>query len=448
MKKIKAIGFDMDYTLVRYKTENFERLAHKETLIKLVEVKGYPKELLDLPFQFDLVIQGLCIDKMRGNLLQTNRYGKVKIARHGTKDIPFKVQQQIYGNQVIDLNDKTIQSLDTNFSVSNGIIYSQLVDMKEAGANIPDFETIATDIKEAIDICHSDGSIKDKVRDNISDYIIQDPELVTLLERFKRFGKKLIVITNSEFHYCKLLLDYTITPFLKEHKHWSELFEIVSVMARKPRFFTYQNDFLVIDPKTELMSNLEGKIVPGVYQGGWAGKLEKDLGLEGDEILYLGDHIYGDVLSIKKTFNWRTALILDPLEAEISAIHNSRPIQKEIDILMDKKEDLELLLNTLDLKKNEGGEIDKEEVNKCYVEIDKVNSKISELLEKYRHHFNPYWGELMRAGLEESRLADQVEKYACVYMTKVSDLLQYSPRTYFRPIKRTLAHEIDEVKNS
>lgn len=447
MKKIKAIGFDMDYTLVRYKTENFERLAHKETLIKMVEVKGYPKELLDLPFDFNLVIQGLCIDKMRGNLLQTNRYGKVKIARHGTKDIPFKVQQQVYGNQVIDLNDKMIQSLDTNFSVSNGIIYSQLVDMKGQGFDIPDYETLAHDIKEAIDICHSDGSIKNKVRDNISDYIIQDPELVMLLERFKRFGKKLIVITNSEFHYCKLLLDYTITPFLKEHKHWSELFEIVSVMARKPRFFTYQNDFLVVDPKTELMSNLEGKIVPGVYQGGWAGKLEKDLGLDGDEILYLGDHIYGDVLSIKKTFNWRTALILDPLETEIEAIHNSRPIQKEIDVLMDKKEDLEHLLNTLDLQKNEGATIDKDEVNKCYMEIDKVNSKISELLEKYRQHFNPYWGELMRAGLEESRLADQVEKYACVYMTKVSDLLQYSPRTYFRPIKRTLAHEIDEVKN-
>jgi hypothetical protein len=49
---------------------------------------------------------------------------------------------------------------------------------------------------------------------------------------------------------------------------------------------------------------------------------------------------------------------------------------------------------------------------------------------------------MMRAGLEESRFADQVEKYACIYMAKVSDLIQYSPRTYFRPLRRVLPHEI------
>ncbi len=42
-KKIKAIGFDMDYTIVRYHTENFERLAYNIVLKKLVENKGYPK---------------------------------------------------------------------------------------------------------------------------------------------------------------------------------------------------------------------------------------------------------------------------------------------------------------------------------------------------------------------------------------------------------------------
>ena len=34
MKKIKAIGFDMDYTLVRYKTEAFEKFVF-ENIVKL-----------------------------------------------------------------------------------------------------------------------------------------------------------------------------------------------------------------------------------------------------------------------------------------------------------------------------------------------------------------------------------------------------------------------------
>ncbi|NCN95450.1 MAG: hypothetical protein GW917_01880, partial [Bdellovibrionales bacterium] len=29
LKRIQYLGFDMDHTLVRYKSENFESLAHK-----------------------------------------------------------------------------------------------------------------------------------------------------------------------------------------------------------------------------------------------------------------------------------------------------------------------------------------------------------------------------------------------------------------------------------
>lgn len=443
MKKIKAIGFDMDYTIVRYNTEAFERFTHGAVLKKLVSEKNYSEEILKLDFDFQRVIQGLVIDKKRGNLLKVSRFGKVKSSYHGLTPVDFKEQQVMYGNGVIDLSDIHIQSLDTNFSVSNGVLYSQLVEMKKKGANFPDFETLADDIKEILDICHSDGTLKNHVRNNISEFIIQDPAIVALLERYKRYGKKLLVITNSDFNYTKLLLDYTINPFLKDHKDWSELFEITITLSSKPRFFTTKTAFLKIDPSTGLMTNVEGKISKGIYQGGFAGKLQNDLGLEGDEILYLGDHIYGDVVSIKKTFHWRTALVLDPLKEEIAAIKNSAPIQAEIDKQMSIKESLEHKLNIIDLRKNEFGEdVSKEELNALFTEIDKVNSTISDLLEQHKKHFNPYWGEMMRAGLEESRFADQVEKYACIYMTKVADLITYSPRTYFRPFRRTLPHEL------
>lgn len=444
LKKIKAIGFDMDYTIVRYNSEAFEKYTHQETLKKLVNDKGYPSEILKLEFDFKRVIQGLVIDKSKGNLLKVSRFGKVKSSYHGLAPLDFKEQQRLYGNGVIDLSDPHIQSLDTNFAVSNGVLYSQLVDLKEKGLALPDFDTLAVEIKEALDVCHSDGTLKNHVRHNIDKFIIQDPTVVALFERYKRYGKKLLVITNSDYNYTKLLLDYTINPFLKDHKHWSELFEITVTLASKPRFFTIKTPFLSIDPDTGLMSNAEGKITKGIYQGGFAGKLQKDLGLEGDEILYLGDHIYGDVVSIKKTFNWRTALVLDPLAEEIEAIKKSAPIQAEIDKQMHVKEALETKLNDLDLRKNElHEEVSKEELNTLFTEIDKVNSTISDLLEQHRQFFNPYWGEMMRAGLEESRFADQVEKYACIYMTKVSDLIEYSPRTYFRPHRRVLPHEME-----
>ena len=37
-----------------------------------------------------------------------------------------------------------------------------------------------------------------------------------------------------------------------------------------------------------------------VYTGGNIGALQRALGFSGDEVLYVGDHIYGDVLRAKK----------------------------------------------------------------------------------------------------------------------------------------------------
>lgn len=443
LKKIKAIGFDMDYTIVRYHTQEFEKFTHQESLKKLVTEKNYPEEILNLKFDFNLVIQGIVIDKKNGNLLKVSRFGKVKSSYHGLTPVDFKEQQKIYGSGVIDLSDPQIQSLDTNFSVSNGVLYSQLVDLKTKGMKLPNFDQLADDIKEAIDICHQDGTLKGEVRRDIKRFIIQDEEVVKLLERYKKYGKKLLVITNSDYSYTKLLLDHTINPFLKNHKDWSELFDITITSAMKPRFFNIKTPFLAVDQQTGYLQNYEGKITKGIFQGGWAGKLQKDLELEGDEILYLGDHIYGDVVSIKKTFNWRTALVLDPLADEIEAVRKSAPVQAEINRLMSLKESLETKLNDYDLRKTELNEdVSKDEINKLFTEIDSVNHSISEALEEHRKYFNPYWGEMMRAGLEESRFADQVEKYACIYMTKVADLISYSPRTYFRPLRRTLPHEL------
>lgn len=445
MKKIKAIGFDMDYTLVRYKTENFERLAHKEALKKLCIVYGYPKSIEALEFDPELVIQGLILDKKRGNLLKISRFGKVKTAYHGIKALDFKIQQDVYSTRVIDLNDENYQSLDTNFSVSQGVLFCQLVDLKEKGLALPDFTSIADDVKNAIDLAHRDGSLKDQVKAKIDDFIIQDPGVAKLLERFKRYGKKLWVITNSDYNYTKLLLDHTISPYLKEHKSWTEVFDLVITFSKKPRFFYEGSSYLAIDPGSGNMQNFEGPVLKGIYQGGNAKKLQEDQGLEGEEILYLGDHIYGDVVTLKKTFNWRTALVLDPLKEEVEGVIKSEAIQKKIDELMVKKSRLEKNLNDLDVRKYEQGEnIDKEEINRLFAEIEKYNGEISTLLDSYRQFFNPHWGEMMRAGSEESRFADQVEKYACIYMTKVTDLLDFSPRTYFRPHRRIMPHEILE----
>jgi HAD superfamily 5'-nucleotidase-like hydrolase len=445
MKQIAAIGFDMDYTLVRYDSEAFEEMTYKEILKKLIETKNYPEVLKSLKFQFNLAIRGLVIDKPLGNVLKLSTYSRVKNTYHGLSEMDFKTQQKIYQGLVIDLNDSERYSIvDTTFSISYCVLYMQLVELKDKKPelNLPDYKTLEQDILDALDTSHRDGSLKGQVKKNVKKFIVQDEKIVAALERFKKHGKKLWVVTNSDFEYSKLLLDYSITPFLKEHAHWSQLFNLVVTSASKPRFFTDKMPLLQIDPASGLMKNHHGKIEDGIYQGGNAQHIQKSSGLSGEQILYLGDHIYGDVLQIKKTCNWRTALVIDELIEEIEALEKSSALSTEINALMAEKIQLEKKLDAIFDREIEKGKIpDKEKIQEHFQKIEKVDKKIGKLIRAHSQHFNPYWGETMRAGVEPSRLAGQIEKYACIYMAKISDFSDYSPRTYYRPRKKMLPHE-------
>ena len=445
MKQISAIGFDMDYTLVRYDLEAFEMMTYKEIKKKLLELRSYPKLINDLKFDLNFAIRGLVIDKPNGNVLKLSTYSKVKHAYHGMTEMDFKTQQKIYQGLTIDLNDSDrFAIVDTSFSIAYCVLYMQIVELKDKQPelNLPDYKTIEEHLLEALDISHRDGTLKGEVKKNIKKFIIHDVESVAALEKFKRHGKKLWVITNSDFEYSRLLLDYAINPFLKEHKSWQELFNIVVTLANKPKFFTDKLPLLKVDPKTGLMRNHHGLIEDGIYQGGCAQIIQKSSGLSGEQILYLGDHIYGDVLQIKKTCNWRTALVIEELGKETTANTNTAPISLEINTLMKQKIDFEQKIDELfDREQDRGKKPDKEKLQDHFQKIEKVDKKIGKLIRAHTQHFNSHWGETMRAGVEPSRLAGQIEKYACIYMAKVSDFMDYSPRTYFRPKKKTLPHE-------
>lgn len=445
MKQISAIGFDMDYTLVRYDSEAFEVMTYKEIKKKLMELKGYPKIVGDLKFQLNRAIRGLVIDKPNGNVLKLSTYSKVKHVFHGLNEMDFKNQQKIYQGLTIDLNDSDRYAIvDTSFSIAYCVLYMQIVDLKDKFPELafPDYKTIEENLLEALDSSHRDGTLKDEVKKNVKKYIVPDAQSVEALERFRRHGKKLWVITNSDFEYSKLLLDYAINPYLKDHKSWQELFNIVITAANKPKFFTDKLPLLKVDPKTGLMKNHHGLIDDGIYQGGCAQTVQKSSGLNGEQILYLGDHIYGDVLQIKKTCNWRTALVIDELIAETEANTKSSAITAEINLLMKQKIDLEQKLDQLfDNELEKGKKPAKEKLQDHFQQIEKVDKKLGKLIRSHTAFFNAFWGETMRAGVEPSRLAGQIEKYACIYMAKVSDFIEYSPRTYFRPKKKTLPHE-------
>ena len=444
LKKIKYIGLDMDHTLIRYKTENFEKLAHTVMLKKLVDNLDYPKSILDLNFEFNRSIKGLVIDKNTGNLLKVSRFGGIKQSYHGLKPIDYYKRKKIFADTFIDLSDNNYDTIDTNFSISFANLFAQLVELKDTTEfqNLPEYNQIASDINQALDRAHQDGSLKDVVRENLSDFIITDKKVVHQLEKFIKHGKKIFILTNSEFPYTKLLLDYAINPFLQEHDSWMDLFEFTITGSKKPRFFYDNLRFMQINPQDGSMTNVKSKLKPGIYQGGSANVFTSDLNLDPGHILYIGDHIYGDIVRLKKDCAWRTGLILEELDDELKNNRLSEDINKNIEELMAQKIPLETEIDNLisdGIENNHKNNKDK--INTLLSKVQDIDKNISPLISKIQNLYNPYWGEIMRTGIEESYFAYQVERFADIYMSDIGDFFEQSPRSYFRSKRRLLAHD-------
>ncbi len=60
--------------------------------------------------------------------------------------------------------------------------------------------------------------------------------------------------------------------------------------------------------------------------------------MTGDEVLYVGDHIYGDILRSKKESAWRTAMIIQELEVEVAA-YESRKNDFELTETLEEERD-------------------------------------------------------------------------------------------------------------
>ncbi len=444
MNSIKLIGFDMDYTLVTYNVPAFEAKAYEILKEKLISEYNYPEEIRDFEFNKDFIIRGLVIDTETGDFLKVNRYGFVRVASHGSQFYSFDEQKEKFGPYSIDLTDSRYYIVHTLFSQAEGWMYAQLVDYYETRSTKINYRKLFSEVRKSLNDAHQEAELKGDVVNNPAKYLIQDQRIVDALLKFKRFGKKLALITNSDYEYSRKVMDYCFGPYLD--KPWQKLFDLVIVSANKPDYFTARNRYLRVDPETGLLSNFYGQIEwNGLYQGGNAAILEKHLKLKPSEILYLGDHILGDVVTLKETIGWRTGLVVQELAEEVPILEATRHIHQEIAEKMAEKEELEdISLNYREqifLKEFDKNKDIRQEYDVIKERLIKLDEEIRDLIFASQKGFNQYWGEVMRAGNEISRFATIVERYACIYMSGIANLYYFSPFKYFRSQRRLLAHD-------
>jgi len=443
LRAIGAVGFDMDYTLVHYHTEAWERRAYQYAQRPLVE-RGWPVSELD--FEPKLVALGLILDLDLGNLVKANRFGYVKRAFHGTSSLDYEEQRRVYSRTHVDLSEPRWVFMNTLFALSEACLYSQCVDLLDAGA-LPDvrgYEALYRVVRSGVDEAHMLGELKAEIVADPDRYIEPDPEVPLALMDLQHAGKKVLLITNSEWSYTRDIMHHAIDPFMPEGQTWRDLFDLVIVGARKPAFFTDKSPAFELVDDEGLWRPHVGELTKGaVYLGGYAAQVERAIGVSGEEILYVGDHIFSDINVSKRQLRWRTGLVVRDLEAELSALEEFQPAQAELSQLMVDKEHLEHAFSLARLDKlriEDGyGPQAKETPQELTARMQALRTKlvaldahIAPLAKRASALAHPRWGLSMRAGNDKSHFARQIERNADIYTSRVSNFLHNTPFVYLR----------------
>jgi 5'-nucleotidase len=466
MDSIEMIGFDMDYTLALYHQDKLEQLSISLTLSKLCEKHGYPESIKELYYDPRWAIRGLMVDRLNGNVFKMDRHAYVGRCYHGFRELDHDQRRAAYRNEKINLSSDRFEWIDTLFGLPEAVMYTTLVDWADQQTGTVDYDKLFGDIRTAIDEAHRDDTLKSVIKADLQSFIVKDPLLGETLHKFRSSGKKLFLLTNSLYDYTSVVMSYLLDGERKAYPSWRNYFDIVIVGGAKPAFFQELRPFVQIDPVSMEPISTNGEIKhlsrDKIYQGGNVIAFEQMTGIKGEQVLYIGDHIYGDILRLRKQHMWRTAMVLQELEREISVSERLGEQIRDLDLLDRRHRNLESEIDyqTLRLKKIQRL-IDEQSTSaalRARLEEERKNARtnidglrdratlmdkeVDSLEQRVDRAYNSHWGSCLREGNENSRFGEQVNDYADLYTSRVSNFGPYSPLRYFRAPRRPMPHEM------
>lgn len=453
---IKVVGFDLDYTLARYKQDEMDKLTLQVVLKKLYQA-GFPKQFKVPKSETAFAMRGLVVDREEGNILKLDRHGYVGHGFHGMEDLSRKELAKVYREQRIGVEKSRFAPVDTLFSMPEVNLFANAVkhfdDNGElwTDGGVDSYKEIWDTIRRCTDLSHQDGSIKGAIRKNPAKYVTQDTELPAMLHRLRSLGKRVFLLTNSEPEHTEVLLELLLGEAGRGYQDWKSFFDWIIVSASKPGFFTNDAPFFkVTDGKVQKTASLRPK-KGAIYCGGNQADFQKTLRVHADQVLFVGDHIYDDVVKSKKNYGWRTTLIVEELEHDLIVRRNWHLAIQEVEGMRSLRKALsrdiarmKFALNAMERSRTEEGvmlegtliPVDDyeearnfllQEVSRKREELKRLNDGIDELGNRVSQAFNPFWGSLFWEAHDISRFAQQAETFACAYTSRASNLLFVAP---------------------
>ncbi|XP_057177755.1 cytosolic purine 5'-nucleotidase-like [Triplophysa rosa] len=443
LENIKCYGFDMDYTLAVYKSPEYESMGFELLRDRLVSI-GYPHELLGYTYDPSFPTRGLVYDTKNGNLLKIDSNGNILVCTHGFEYLRGPQIQGYYPNKFIQRDDtERFYILNTLFNLSETYLYACLVDFFTKSTRYKNCEkgfkhgdlfmshrSMFQDVRDAMDHLHDTGTLKERTLKNLDKYVIKDPRLPDLLSRIKE-AAKVFLATNSDFTYTEGIMKYLLdSPHGPKNpkKTWQSYFDLVVVDTKKPLFFAGGTVLRQVDTDTGKLriGTYTGGLQHGtVYSGGSSDIVCDLLDVRGKDILYVGDHIFGDILKSKKRQGWKTFLVVPELVKELHVWADKNSMFEELrhlDIF------LEGLYQHLDSESRE-----------C-PDISAIHNRIKMVTYGMDLCYGKM-GSLFRCGSTKTLFASQLLRYADIYSDSCLNLLNYPFSYLFRAPLVLLPHE-------
>eukprot|EP00030_Apusomonadida_sp_AF-17_P002284 a3370_123.p1 GENE.a3370_123~~a3370_123.p1 ORF type:complete len:563 (+),score=265.98 a3370_123:32-1690(+) len=445
--RMEFFGFDMDYTLAVYKSPEYEAMTYDLLTRRLVDI-GYPASILELRYDPTFPLRGLCVDNKLGNLLKLDEFGAILQVVHGRTPLDTAQIEDAYPNRYIspsDLGHGRYAVYDTLFAMPEACLYADLVRHFESSMGHTEdgivaenfaisFEALHTDVRAAVDHVHAAGALKKATVAELDRFVEPQPRLAELLNRL-RAQAKVFLLTNSDFAYTNTLMDWLLrASYTAAQPNWRAFFDIVIVSARKPAFFSAGTALREVDVESGAVKLQRIRALePGrVYQGGSLEEFAKLTGARGSRVLYVGDHIFGDVVKSKRQ-GWRTLLVIRELEDERESW--TRQLGSYTHLV-----NLQFILAEVYRGLDASATVPPD--------VKPVQEALRKCLKQMHDETGTTFGSAFRTGSRKSFFSQQVEQFADLYSASFANLLSYPLFYLFRAADQIMPHEITAYERS
>ncbi|BFZ10027.1 hypothetical protein BsWGS_13065 [Bradybaena similaris] len=330
-----VLGFDMDYTLSRYKFVPFFNMVYEGVCTFLVEHKNYSSSIFHgLNEDKDLIYKGLIVDFQKGNVLKLGHDGIILRATHGTKTLSQREIETVYKDkkfadyesfkQGMKSADGKWRFFENYFDIPGLVAFSKIIDyfreqnMYESSST---YEHVWADVLAALEDMYSPSHFAD-CRGHFFKHMTKDmnkyatpasQQVKDWLRALRMNNRKLFLLTSSYPDFAAHVMNFILGS------DWRSYFDLILTGGRKPRFFTESKPFIEVKNQ-KLGQEVKRLRTGGEYcHGNYSDLmvfLREVTKKQDPTVIYFGDNLWADAWPSKTLGGWKSVLVLEEMDAE------------------------------------------------------------------------------------------------------------------------------------